>query len=236
MPSFASDSEAALKNYWELGYHIETGIWEEEQLDEIIQAAQNFPSFKDGTYAPLMQPHRSDSVFLAALRNPNIVKIMEQLCSGQVSGLQSEFFYGKPGTPGFTKHQDNSFLEAKPDSFASAWTAMQDVTADMGALVGYLGSHREPVLPIVKVESHDQSLSQDPNANHEEVVLPSDYESLPLTMPRGSVLFIHSHFVHSSGGNTSDRFRSALLLTYIRSGEPFRPGNTAKRSEVELYG
>ena len=234
MPSFANDPEGALNSYRELGYHIEENVWTSSECEALVRAAENFQSAKDGTFAPLMQPHRLDLLFLSALRNPKIVSIMEMLVSGPVSGLQSEFFFGKPGITGFAMHQDNRAVEAEPDSFASAWSAMQDVTPEMGGLIGYPRTYREPVLPTVET-ARPPDAGQDPNAYREEVVLPAGYEPVDLYVPMGAVVFMHSHFVHSSHRNRSNQFRRALLLTYIRSGKPFRPGFTAKRAEVQVY-
>lgn len=234
LPQFATDPEAALESYQKLGYHIEENIWTPIECEALIRAAKNIASAKNGAFAPLMQPHRRDSIFLLALRNRKIVGIMEKLVSGRVSGLQSEFFFSAPGTPGFAKHQDNRSVEAKPDSFASAWSAMMDITDEKGGLIGYPGTHNEPVLPTVKT-GRVSDPNQDPNAYGEEAVLPPGYEPLNLVVAAGAVVFMHSHFVHSSHRNGSSDFRYALLLTYIRAGEPFRPGFTAKRAEVNVY-
>ena len=232
--SFATDPEAALASYLDLGYHIEENVLTPSECEALIRASENTPSFQDGTFAPLMQVHRSEPVFLSALRNPTIVKIMERLVSGRVSGLQSVFYFGPPGTPGWTVHQDNSYIEADQGAFASAWTALQDVTPEMGGLIAYPGSHREPLLQRVATNLAT-SVSQIRTANSEEVVLPPGYEPVDLVVPTGAVVFLHGHFVHASYTNRSDRLRRAVVLTYIRSGAPFRAGDTARRVEVPVY-
>ncbi len=234
LPQFSREPETAFESYKCLGYHIEEGIWSCDECEALIDAAKNFRSAKDGTFAPLMQPHREDPVFLRALRNPKIIAIVEKLAAGRVSGLQSVFYFTKPGTFGFTMHQDNRFVETAPDAFVSAWSAMQDVTPEMGGLVGYPGSHNEPILPTVKT-SRSPDAGQDHNAYQEEAVLPAGYEPLDLVVPAGAVLFMHAHFVHSSLHNCSDKFRYSMLLTYVRSGERFRAGANAKRTEVDVY-
>lgn len=234
LPQFRDDPGAALQSYFTLGYHIEANVWTPLECKALIRAAQNFPGVEAGAAAPLMQPHRQDELFLYAIRNSKIVQIMESLVSGRVSGLQSEFFFSGPGTPGFTKHQDNRAVEAEPDSFASAWSAMVDITPDMGGLIGYPGTHRESLLATAKT-GREPNVSQDTNAYGEEAILPAGYDPLHLVVPIGAVVFMHSHFVHASHQNRSSKFRYALLLTYIRSGTRFRPGFTAKRAEVDVY-
>ncbi|HEY9857989.1 MAG TPA: phytanoyl-CoA dioxygenase family protein [Candidatus Obscuribacterales bacterium] len=234
MPSFGTSPEAALTSYLQLGYHVEPNVWTPDECDRLQSASKNLPSFKDGTFAPAMQAHRIEPTFLWALRNPTILKIIEQLVSGRVSAIQSEFFFCQPGTPGFTMHQDNYYVEAKRDAFASAWSAMQDITPDMGGLIVYPGSHNEPILPVETLEQK-QDRGQDPNANRQQVVLPDGYAAVALSVPKGAAVFLHGHIVHSSHKNRSTRFRNVLLTTYIRRGESFRPGRYAGRAEVDVY-
>ena len=159
---------------------------------------------------------------------------MERITGGKVSGLQTQFFYCPPGTPGYAMHQDNYFVEADRDSFASAWIALRDITPNMGGLVVYPESHIEPILSVEEIPGR-KSASQDKNANSQQVILPNKYTPLELTVPRGATIFLHGHTVHSSYDNKSDKFRYALLITYIREKAKFRPGNTAKRETVKLY-
>jgi len=233
MPSFATDPEVALASFFRLGYHIEPNVWISEQCEALIRASENLPSFHDGTFSPAMQPHRLEPMFLNALRNPKIVNIMEQLVSGKVSGIQSEFFFCRPGTRGFALHQDNYYVEAKPDVFASAWSALRDITPEMGGLIIYPGSHYEPILPVKKL-IQPCDMAQDPNAHSQQVIMPGGYEPVDLKVPMGATVFLHSHVVHGSHQNCSDQFRYVLLTTYIRCGEPFRPGRYAQRFEIEV--
>ena len=220
----------ALAFYWEHGYWIEEDVWTPRSCAKFILAA----GFS-GDHSPWMQPHRERGVFLNAFRNPQMVAILEQLCGGKVSGLQTVWYYGAPNTPGFNAHQDNYFVEAPSDTFVSAWSPMQDTPPEMGGLVGYLGSHKFGTLPV-QIVNRPGSDSQDPNATIEEVVIPEGYEGIDLVVPKGAVLFMHQNFIHSSNANTTDNCRRALLMTYIRQGSSFRPGNTAKREEVNVYG
>lgn len=180
------------------GYVIVDDVWSSQECELFIKASQGFAEYQRGDYMPVMQPHRIHPLFLQALREPRIVSAMEDILGGPVSGLQSTWFYGAPGPGAIQMHMDNDFVEAQPGTFGSAWSAMTDITPEMGALI-----NGETMKPIV--------------------------------MKRGSILFMDGDFPHASGHNQTQDFRYALLLTYIRKGFPFRPGNTAKRSEVDVY-
>src|SRR5579871_3014506 len=234
MVSFARDPELAMLSYRALGFHVEYDVWTKEECEALIQASHELPSYRGGSFVPVMHPHRVDPRFLAALKNPKIVAVMKRLLAGKVNGLQTELFFGRPGTPGFSNHQDNYYVEAKPDAFASAWCALEDTSPANGGLIGYPGSHREPILPVRQVPNPPSTENrQDPNANKVECIVPNGYEAVQLTVPQGAVVFLHSHFVHGSNPNTTgDRFRHVLLSTYLRQGEQFRPGRYSMRNEV----
>ena len=232
-PSFKSQPDGALAKFHETGYFIEPLVFSAAECDQIIKAGMELPGIKSGDRRPAMHPHRQSAIFLGVLRDARIVNIMRLLLGGKPNGLQTEFFYGTPGVKGFSKHQDNFFVEAPADAFASAWIALVDVTPQKGCLVGYPGSHNEGRLPVHKLELGPIA-GQDPNANNEESVLPAGYQELDLPVAKGSIVFLHSHFVHGSRANVTNDFRYALLCTYIREGSHFRPGQYAKREAVAL--
>jgi ectoine hydroxylase-related dioxygenase (phytanoyl-CoA dioxygenase family) len=231
--SFRSDPEAALERYREDGYFIEEAVLRPEECDELIKAGMGLPGAKFGDYKPAMQPHRQNPAFLKALRHTGVVSTIARLVGGKPVGLQTEFFYGKPGVKGFANHQDNFFVEAHPDAFASAWIPLADVGPENGGLIGYPGSHKEGRLPVRKIEA-GKVAEQDPNANNEESILPPDYSPIDLYAKKGSVVFLHSHFVHGSRPNRTQNYRYVLLCTYLREGTPFRSGRYAQREPIAL--
>lgn len=220
--------------FQEQGFFILSDVFTHQQCEELVTAAHEFSSYKSGALTPVMNPHRLDGRFYGAMRHPKILEIMEELLSGTVSGLQSQFFFCRPGTPGFSKHQDNFYVQAKPQCFASAWVALDDVTPQNGGLYVFPGSHREDILPTESVVPNS-IYGQDANANCRQTLLPSHYVEESLVVPRGGVVLIHGHVVHASHDNLSQNYRHSLLLTYIKKGETFRKGFSAQREEVDLY-
>jgi phytanoyl-CoA hydroxylase len=231
--TFAESPDLALAQYHELGYHIEPNVFTDEQCKTLIDASQQLENAKNKTYRPSMMPHRQDDIFRDAMAHPTMVNIISKLVDGKVSGLQSEFFYCKPGTRGFALHQDNFFVEAADGVFASAWAALTDTYPEKGGLIIYPKTNQAGKLPVRKIHVA-QEAGQDPNANNEETIVPAAYPPVSVSVPKGAVLFIHGHLVHGSHRNTTNEWRYVLLNTYIRSGEPFRAGRYAQREEVCL--
>ncbi len=233
LTKFFAQPEKALNDYLELGFHIEPNVLSDEQCAELIEAGLKLENAKNGTFRPQMMPHRQDEIFLTAMKTPIIAQIMGKLVNGKPVGLQTEFFYCKPGTRGFSLHQDNFYVEADYGVFASAWIALTDTYEEKGGLIVYPGSHKEGALPVQKLNMGSDA-SQDPNANNEETVVPPQYQKLNAKVPKGASLFLHGHLVHGSNMNKTDLWRYVILNTYIRKGEKFRPGNYAKRAEQSL--
>ena len=48
-----------------------------------------------------------------------------------------------PNTQGFNAHQDNTFVQAKGNTFISAWVALTDVTPVNGGLIIWPKSHKD---------------------------------------------------------------------------------------------
>ncbi len=220
--------------YGRFGYQIEPGLVADAECSALLAAAARLDRGHEPR-TPMMNPHRVDPLFLDALRHPAIIAILERLLDGPVSGIQSQYFPCLPGTPGFTAHQDNFYVEAARDAFASAWIALDDASAENGALIAYPGSHREPLLPVEDVADAVPHPTQAFNAIRQRVVVPERYAATTLCAPRGAVIFLHGHLLHASHENQATRPRRALLATYVRQGTPFRRGETARRTEIDLY-
>lgn len=60
------------------------------------------------------------------------------------------------------------------------------------------------------------------------------YAEEPIELNKGDAVLIGQQLPHCSLPNNSDGCRFALLLTYLKHGATFRPGNTQKRTRVPL--
>ena len=238
MPGLQGTERAALmRDYNANGYALCPNLLSEQRRADLIACAQRLRA--QGDYTPLMHPHRLNGgegdMFMEALCDPRAVAIMQTVLDGEVQGLQSDFFFGKPGTLGFACHQDNFYVRSNPETFASLWIALSDVGPDNGGLFFHPGTHREPILDVVET-NRDHAGNQDVNAHRIECVLPEKYRRhcVDLRLPAGDGAVFHGHTVHGSHDHSGTRWRHALLLTYVRKGAPFRPGNHSGRRRVDV--
>lgn len=234
--TFTGNAADALAEYERCGFHVEIDLLTAAECAALRAAAAELSVEPGGPCAPVMNPHQAHPAFLQSLRHPAIVAILERLIGGPVSGLQSQYFPCVPGTPGFTTHQDNHYVEAERDAFASAWAALDDAYTGNGALFVYPGSQREPLLPVAELPSARPHATQAFNALRQHVPVPPAYAPHTVELPRGAVLFLHGHLLHGSHDNRSTKDRPALLTTYIRRGSAFRRGQSAQRVAIDVYG
>jgi ectoine hydroxylase-related dioxygenase (phytanoyl-CoA dioxygenase family) len=232
--SIRNDSRAGRELFRARGFIVERGLVPRPVCETLLEVAAGRPSALDASFAPIPMPHLDHPEFLAFMRFPPIVAIVEQLVGGRASGLGGEFFYGRPGTPGFFAHQDNFYLQAPPDALVSAWTALCDIGSDNGGLVFYPGSQLLGELPIRKGYMIEDR-AQNPGARAVECIFPAAMPTHEPVMKIGDVVFFHALLAHASNDNSSTRFRHSYLATYIRSGEPFRAGSAQQRREIDLH-
>jgi ectoine hydroxylase-related dioxygenase (phytanoyl-CoA dioxygenase family) len=229
--SFAADPEAALACYLRDGVFVEPDVLSGEECDALLEAAQGLPTVRDGTLLPLMQVHRLEPRFGQLLSHPAIVRMMDIVCGGAVVGIQTQFYFTPPQRAGLGFHQDNYFVEAPDNAFASAWVPLVDTGPRNGGLYAFRGSHKLGRLPVRQVNAEGRDKRE---TVYEETVIPPGLERFDIVAKRGSAVLIHGHVVHGSHQNESDSNRFVNLSTYVREGSPFRPGKTARREAVPL--
>lgn len=223
------------------GAVVINGIFGNEELERYRSAAEEFSlKRRDGEprYSPFIHIQRERPEYATLVRDKRLVQYVELLLGSSAEMIQAMFYYKAPGHLGFTKHQDNYYCEVKPpEAMVVAWVAIDDADEENGCLYVYPGSHREPILPVRDLV--DPGVGKQSNSFNErdrESIMPRAYPSSIMPVTAGGVGFMHCHLVHESGTNLSEsRFRRSVVMDYIRTGAPFRPGNSAQRYRFNLY-
>ena len=176
------------------------------------------------------------------LKHRLIVDILYELQGAETVLLQSMFLFKRAGTPyakqAWNPHQDNAYPQADYGMYITGNICFSDQDPDNGGMYIYPGSHREPILPNVKVKSFHEGAGENPGHC---VQVPEKYrhQKTDLIMRQGSVLFLHGNVIHGSYPNNSKiRSRPMLLIPYgtkgISKGKNFVSGRVAKRQEIPL--
>jgi ectoine hydroxylase-related dioxygenase (phytanoyl-CoA dioxygenase family) len=215
-----------VKQYHELGYTLSEGLLTLAECEQLIKRAlelhargaipgcfQSVPESESGgdplrAYPRMMHPHRVDELSLHFLKHPRIVNALEDILGMGAIGLQTMIYWKPPGARGQAFHQDDYYLQTKPDACIAAWAALEDIDEENGCLIVFPGSQVEDILPMTPTDV-TQSFTH-------TAVTPPRYSEYPVRMKAGDVLFFHGHVIHGSRPNRSkDRFRKSFICHYI---------------------
>lgn len=136
----------------------------------------------------------------------------------QVLGLSrlrlwhDQVFVKPPRHPGSVPwHQDYSYWQrATPARHVTLHVVLDDADETSGAIHYVPGSHRWPLLPKVAFDAPpDALLAHVPDA------LRDAFAPVPMRLRAGMGVLHHSHTVHGSPGNRSERPRRALVVNFM---------------------
>ena len=167
-----------------------------------------FDRAASGASAPrkIGSPYTRHADFRALVFDPRLRALLKAVIGAPVE-LAADQILMKPPEIGSAKpyHQDNAYFRCDPgDHVVTAWIALDDVDEENGCLRYIDGSHRQPILPheLVPGEPHNKV----PPPEVIERVLSGTRESIaPVGI--GGVVLHHSHTLHTSHVNRSQRWR-----------------------------
>ncbi len=247
-------AEAWTRCYRESGFTVVENIFSSDECEAIVKVYEKYAKddFRgimnlDRGYVEYGEEYRGvffeeSELVKNALRHSQIVVILDALQGAETVLLQSMLLFKRAGTPyakqAWNPHQDNAYPQADYGMYITGNICFSDQDPENGGMYIYPGSHREPILPNIKVKSFNESPGTNPGHC---VEVPEQYKDkkTDLIMKRGSVLFLHGNVIHGSYPNNSlTRSRPMLLIPYgtkgISEGKNFISGNVAQRKEMPL--
>ncbi len=156
----------------------------------------------------LVDPWFHDIVF-----SPQVtVPVSQLLGTRKVRFWHDQVFYKPPRHRGVVPwHQDYSYwTRAAPPNHISINILLDDATLENGCLHYVPGSHRWGLLPKVSFGG-----SLDAVKEHLAEHFRAEFRPVPALGKAGEASFHHSHTVHGSYANNSDRPRRAIVLNYM---------------------
>ncbi len=156
-------------------------------------------------------------VFRAQLHNPRAAAIAAELLDCDRVRVFHDHLIVKPPHGGATIpwHRDLPNLPIAEPRALSCWIALDDVTADSGAMRFMPGGHREPMTTSIDF------------LNEAKVWGEREADAVPVAVPAGSAIFHHSLSWHTSPPNTTANWRRAYITIYIDARCTFAPERAA---------
>ncbi|MCS7223184.1 MAG: phytanoyl-CoA dioxygenase family protein [Armatimonadetes bacterium] len=184
--------------------------------------------------------HRVDAMAERFLLHPRILDVLEALIGPDVLALQTMLFFNPPGKGGQGWHQDAYYITTYPDTLIGSWLALDRADEENGCLWVAPGSQVEPIYPTPGAQHgfvhSDGAIADLPEVENVSNLdddlntlspIAKRYESVPVVLEPGDVVFFHGHLLHRSYSNrTKDRWRRAFVSHYCnaRSWVPWNHG------------
>ena len=145
-------------------------------------------------------------------RTPAILDGVERILGPDILLWGSSCFVKAPRSPSYVSwHQDLNYWGLDSTDEVSAWIALSESNEANGCMRFVPGSHRRG--PIV----HDDTFELDNllSRGQELAVEVGEDEAVSVCLAPGEMSLHHGRMFHSSGPNTSNRWRAGLALRYI---------------------
>lgn len=149
---------------------------------------------------------------------PRVAALARSVAGPDAAHFAYQLVYKHPHNPDvFPWHQDDSYT-ASDRGYFTLWLAISDATIPNGCL------------RVLTGESLDR-LRDFEMTPLGRTCWPLDHpnQGTPVELKRGDAVIFTSKMIHSSGANTTDHFRKALIVAFIdqkatstRTGEPYK--------------
>jgi phytanoyl-CoA hydroxylase len=157
------------------------------------------------------QPFLKDAKFREFVLDARLTSLVSELLGGKKALLATDQIFMKPPRHGSAKpyHQDNAYFCATPiDDVITAWIALDDVDEENGCLRYIRGSHLHPVVPHTPIAGEEYNMTPDKS----QIDLSKEVLAC---VKKGGVVFHHSHALHTSHRNDSDRWRRGYASHWV---------------------
>ena len=180
----------------------------EEIRDRHSKLLIKHPQFYN--YCPSLLAY--DRGFLEYARNPDILRMVEQLI-GPDFALWNASFFAKPANGGHATpwHQDGEYWPIRPLATCTVWIALDKATAENGCLQVIPGSHTSK-----RLRKHHTS--QKENLTLNQALDSSEYrleDAENITLEVGQISLHDVFLVHGSNANHSTSSRRGMTLRFM---------------------
>jgi phytanoyl-CoA hydroxylase len=160
----------------------------------------------------LFRVHRHEAVFRDFCSSDQALDVVGAILGSDFDCFLSQFIFKHPGALGQPWHQDAFYFPFDRGPQVGLWLAVSEATLENGPLWVVPGSQRDPVHDVVPDRREHANLA------YVEIVDRDMSNAVPVLMQPGDMLVFHSHLIHKSTDNESERMRAAMVFHYGEAG------------------
>lgn len=188
----------------------------EELEPELYEVEASWRERPDEVVLHFLGAWRVDTLFHDLIWHAGVTtRCAQVLDTPRLRFWHDQVFWKPPHHPGVVPwHQDYSYwTRTGPPAHVTMFVALDDMGPENGGLEYVPGSHRWGLLP-------PQGFDQDLDALHEALTdeQRAAFRPEPVVLRAGQAAMHHSHLVHGSRANSTDRPRRAAVLNYMADG------------------
>jgi ectoine hydroxylase-related dioxygenase (phytanoyl-CoA dioxygenase family) len=198
-------SPAEIRRFHDEGYlgpyvlcsPAEMAVFRQQIVDEVLPTAMARPD---------KQRHLDSRIIYELCSHPTILDRIESLIGPDIVLWQSRLVIKEPGAKLVTWHTDDNYLHIEPRLNFSAWIALDETTAENGAVRLLPGTHKLTIPHIAAASDVYSPQQADPRYfdEHGPVV--------EMRLAPGQFFLFTDRTLHQSGPNYTDRARIGLAV------------------------
>jgi non-haem Fe2+, alpha-ketoglutarate-dependent halogenase len=213
----ASLSPSQVAQYRRDGYLFPVDCLTQDEVQHYRTRLEHFEREQGDTFGKLPDLVRSKSHLLFTwmdelVRHPKVLDAVESIIGPNILIYHLTSWLKEPNEPSHVSwHQDGTYFGLEPAEQVTAWIALTDATPEMGCVRIIPGSHVIGQRPHKDTFSPGNLLSRGQTIEHKLDY--TKYVMMPLMA--GQISLHHTHIVHSSEPNQTNRRRIGIGVSYI---------------------
>jgi non-heme Fe2+,alpha-ketoglutarate-dependent halogenase len=213
----ASLSSAQVAQYHRDGFLFPVDCLTPDEVRHYHSRLEAFEREQGDTFGKLPDLVRSKSHLLFTwmdelVRHPKVLDAVESIIGPNILIYHLTSWLKEPNEPSHVSwHQDGTYFGLEPAEQITAWIALTDATPEMGCIKIIPGSHAIGQRPHKDTSAPGNLLSRGQTIQHR-----LNYDSyVMMPLKAGQISLHHTHIVHSSEPNSTDRRRIGIGVSYI---------------------